>query len=322
MTKSLISIVVPVYNEEENIASFYAALGAVLESLSHRYVFEIVFTDNHSTDATVRELELLVHADSRVRFIRFSRNFGYQRSIYTGYLNAKGEAAIQLDVDLQDPPDLIPVFLEHWEKGYEVVYGVRATRKESWGINFTRKCFYRFIDFLSDDKLPYDAGDFRLVGRRVLNELAEIDDSQPYLRGTIAALGFEQIGVPYHRHERIRGQSKFSMAALVGLAFDGILNHSIVPLRISTFVGLTISVLTFLGMCGYLLGRLVFGQSWPAGFATLTILILFSVSLNAVFLGIIGEYLGRIYQQVKKRKMTVIEREVSASVISPRARCD
>ena len=179
-------------------------------------------------------------------------------------------------------------------------------------MNSTRQLFYRIIDSLSEDDLPLDAGDFRLVDRCVLNELRKFEDYQPYLRGTIAALGFEQIGIPYERAERDRGQSKFSVKQLIGLALDGIFNHSVVPLRIATYLGLAISCATLLAIVGYLVGRLFLGKNWPPGFATIIALILGSLSLNALFLGIIGEYLGRIYRQVKRRPLTMVEREVNA----------
>ncbi|MGA9567921.1 MAG: glycosyltransferase family 2 protein [Candidatus Korobacteraceae bacterium] len=310
--KPLISICVPVYNEERNVRLVYESLLSILAGVGDRYDFEFLFTDNHSTDRTFAALTELASLDPRVRAIRFSRNFGFQRSILTAYNNARGDAAVQIDCDLQDPPSLILEFLEKWESGYQVVYGVRTARKESWGMNTTRKIFYRLIDSLSDDPLPHDAGDFRLIDRRVLDQLLKFDDYQPYLRGAIASLGFEQIGIPYSRAERQHGESKFSFGELIGLALDGIFNHSVVPLRIATYLGLLISVVTFLGIVCYGIGRLVFGANWPPGFASVIVLILGSLSLNALFLGIIGEYLGRIYRQVKRRPLTIVEREVGA----------
>jgi dolichol-phosphate mannosyltransferase len=285
-----------------------------LAEVNEQYEFEFLFTDNHSSDRTFEVLAELASVDPRVRAIRFSRNFGFQRSILTAYNNARGDAAVQIDCDLQDPPSLIIEFLRKWQSGYQVVYGVRTTRKESWGMSTTRKIFYRLIDSLSDDPLPHDAGDFRLIDRRVLDQLLKFDDYQPYLRGAIAALGFEQIGIPYSRAERHYGESKFSFGELIGLALDGILNHSVVPLRIATYLGLLISLLTFLGIVGYGIGRVVFGANWPPGFATVIMLILGSLSLNALFLGIIGEYIGRIYRQVKNRPLTIIERELGCDV--------
>jgi glycosyltransferase involved in cell wall biosynthesis len=310
--RKLISIVIPVFNEEANIEPLYAALNPVLDQLKAQYDFELLFTDNHSTDGTFDILRRLSLKDMRLRVLRFSRNFGFQRSIYTGYIHAQGDAAVQIDCDLQDPPEMILEFVKKWEEGYQVVYGERSKRQESWTMNVIRKIFYRLIDLLSEDELPYDAGDFRLVDRRVLDVLKQIDDYQPYLRGTIATLGFNQIGIPYNRNERKLGVSKFSMAQLLGLALDGILNHSVVPLRLATAIGFIVSVTTFMGTAVYLLGKIVLGKPWPPGFTTLVVLILGSLSLNALFLGIIGEYLGRIYRQVKKRPLTIIECEINS----------
>ena len=309
--KRLISICVPVFNEEGNIEPLYRELLPVMGRLSAKYDFELLFTDNHSTDRTFEILESLARQDHRIRAIRFSRNFGFQRSIFTAYMNCRGEAAIQIDCDLQDPPSLIADFIEKWEQGYHVVYGVRTSRKESRWMNTTRRIFYRLIDALSEDPLPHDAGDFRLVDRRILNELRAFEDYQPYLRGTIAAIGFQQIGLSYDRAERLTGESKFSFGELFGLALDGILNHSVVPLRIATLLGSVVLVTTLLGIVGYMIGRLFLGRNWPPGFATIIILILGSLSLNALFLGIIGEYLGRIYRQVKRRPLTITERELN-----------
>lgn len=305
--RRLISIVVPVYNEETNILPFYEALSRVIAPLDSRYRFEFVFTDNHSEDATFPLLQDLTRRDVRVRAYRFSRNFGFQRSIMTGYTKAKGDAAVQMDVDLQDPPELLPRFLEEWESGAEVVYGVRVKRQEAWITNVQRSLFYRLIDKLSEDKIPVDAGDFRLISRRVIDLLKSFDDAKPYLRGTIASLGFKQVGIPYNRGVRTSGESKFPFSKLVSLAVDGILNHSVVPLRISTYIGVTISVITFLAIVGYTIGKLLLGSDWPPGFATLAALILLGISVNAMLLGIIGEYLGRMYQQMRNQPLSIVE---------------
>src|SRR5207302_7797428 len=184
-------------NEEANVERLYATVTSVMASLAERYDYELLFTDNHSTDATFPLLKRLAMRDQRVRVLRFSRNFGFQKSILTGYAHAAGDAAIQLDCDLQDPPDLIPQFVRKWEEGYKVVYGVRAGRKESLWLTGLRRIFYRLIDWFSEDPLPHDAGDFRMVDRHVLDALREYEDYQPYLRGAIAAMGFDQLGIPY-----------------------------------------------------------------------------------------------------------------------------
>lgn len=305
--KPLISLVVPVYNEESNIRMFHDAVTQVLARLDEKYTFEFVFTDNHSEDNTFAELTALVQRDSRVRVFRFSRNFGYQRSIMTGYSKAKGDAAIQMDVDLQDPPELIEQFLEEWQGGAEVVYGVRVKRQEAWITNVQRRLFYRLIDKLSEDKIPVDAGDFRLISRRVIELLKSFDDARPYLRGTIASLGFKQVGIPYNRGMRTSGESKFPFSKLASLAVDGILNHSVVPLRISTYIGVVISVITFVGIVGYILAKVLLGSNWPPGFTTLAALVLLGISVNAMLLGIIGEYLGRMYQQMRNQPLSIVE---------------
>ncbi len=308
--RRLISVVVPVLNERENIVPLYERLLRVFDGLSDRYEFEIVFTDNHSDDGTFDEITRLATTDSRIRAFRFSRNFGFQRSILEGYRRSRGDAAIQLDADLQDPPELLPEFLERWEAGNEVVYGVRRSRPESWVMNVGRKAFYRLIDYLSEDPLPWDAGDFRLIDRRVLDVLARLDDAQPYLRGTIAALGFNQVGIEYDRDARTHGTSKFSFKQMLALSLDGILNHSTVPLRIATYTGLLVSVTIVIGLAVFIVSRLVYGAEWPPGFATTTTLLLASIALNALFLGVIGEYLGRIYKQVKRGPNTIVEHMV------------
>jgi dolichol-phosphate mannosyltransferase len=305
--RPLVSIVVPVFNEELNVDPFYKAVTETIQPLENRFAFEFVFTDNHSTDSTFHLLKALAARDSRVTAVRFSRNFGYQRSIMTGYAHTRGDVAIQLDVDLQDPPELMARFLQEWQDGADVVFGVRVQRQEPWFINIQRAIFYRLVDFLSEDKLPVDAGDFRLISRRVIELLKTYEDAQPYLRGTIATLGFKQVGIPYSRNARVLGESKFNFSKLVSLALDGILNHSTVPLRLSTYFGLTVSILTLVAIIGYTAAKILTGADWPAGFATLAALILASLSINAMLLGIIGEYMGRMYRQVRKQPLTIIE---------------
>lgn len=311
-TQQLISIVVPVLNEEDNLDPLLVRVREVFAAIPD-YDFEIVFTDNHSSDATFERIVELAASEPRIRAYRFSRNFGYQRSILEGYRRARGAAAIQLDCDLQDPPELIPEFIELWKQGNRVVYGVRAKRAESALVSGLRKTFYRLVNALAEDDLPLDAGDFRLIDASVIEVLRELEDAQPYLRGTIAAMGFRQAAVPYVRSARTIGESKFSWRQMFALSLDGILNHSILPLRLATYAGLTVTVLILSSLVVFVVSRLTLGTQWPAGFATTTVLILLGIALNALFLGIIGEYLGRIYKQVKRGPNTIIERTVDGS---------
>jgi dolichol-phosphate mannosyltransferase len=309
-SRRLVSIVVPVLNEAGNVVPLHEAVTATFEPVKDRYDLEFVFTDNRSTDGTWDELVALALRDPRVRAFRFSRNFGFQRSIHTGFSLARGDAAIQIDCDLQDPPGLMLEFLREWEAGHKVVYGVRRARKEGYAITLARRVFYRLIDWLSEDELPHDAGDFRLVDRAVLEQVRLVQDVKPYLRGTLAAIGFAQKGIPYDRASRTRGESKFRLRDLFALALDGILSHSTVPLRVATYTGLVVSVVTFAGIFFYGVRRIFVGATWPPGFATTTLLLLLSLSLNALFIGIIGEYVGRIFHQVRRLPLTIIDARV------------
>jgi dolichol-phosphate mannosyltransferase len=308
--RPLITLVIPVLNEEQNIERLHATVLATMAPVADRYDLEFLFTDNHSTDRSFDILEQLAARDARIRVLRFSRNFGYQRSILTGYLNASGDAVIQLDCDLQDPPAMILEFRRRWEEGYHVVYGVRSRRAEGWGITVLRKVFYRAINWLSEHPLPVDAGDFRLVDRRIVEELRRHDDANPYLRGIIATMGFRQLGVQYSRDARQFGESKFRFRQLMQLALDGIAGHSLVPLRIATYLSQAIFVVACLVIGVFAVARLTPGNEWPAGFATLAVLVLISTSINALLLGIQGEYIGRILRQVQHHPLTIVEKQI------------
>ena len=301
--KKIISIVIPVYNEEKNILIAYNEIKSVLIECKN-YDHEIIFTDNCSQDKTYSLLEQISAGDKCVKVIRFSKNIGYQKSILHGTINTSGDAVIHIDGDIQDPPILIKDFISHWEKGYQVVYGVRITRKENFFMNSLRSLFYKFINLISDEPIPIDAGDFRLLDKSIVNYLRKIDNNNPYLRGIIAHAGFKQIGLEYNREKRLFGKSKFNLTHLISLALDGILSHSILPLRIASIFGILMSCFTAIGSIGYIFFKIFFYPDWPRGFATTTILILFSLSMNALFLGIIGEYVGRIYRENLKRPVS------------------
>ena len=307
-----ISIIVPVFNEEDNIKRAYDAISAELNSRED-IAYEIIFTDNHSTDSTFSQLEQLALKDSRVKVLRFARNFGFNRSILTGYRYAEGDAAIQIDCDLEDPPALFHAFIEQWQQGHDVVVGIRAVRQENWLMVVARKTFYRLLDNISDTPHQIDAGDFRLVDRSILDQLKEIDDAQPYIRGLISELAFNQGKIFYKRHRREFGESKFGLWQLIKLALDGVCAHSTLPLHIATYFGIAVALATALASSVLFFGRLIWGDHWPPGFATTTLLILFGISLNGLFLGVIGEYLARIYQQVRRRPTVVVEKSLNIS---------
>jgi glycosyltransferase involved in cell wall biosynthesis len=310
--KRLISLVMPVYNEDANVERAYAALTSIFKTLP-RYDLEFVFTDNHSEDATFDRLAALAKADGRVKVIRFNRNYGFQRSLLVGYRHASGDAAIQIDCDLQDPPDLIPKFLELWERGHDVVVGLRRRRQEHLLLTLGRRVFYALLSRISDDHITRDAGDFRLVDRSVIDRLKSLNDFNPFVRGVVSSFAVREVGIPYDRVQRSYGKSKFPVRRLIRFALDGILGHSILPLRLASYSGLAISFITFVVSLFYIVGAFFFGRSWPSGFATVVVVILFGISLNAIFLGIIGEYVSRIYQQVRYRPLVIVERTINVA---------
>ena len=307
-TRKLISIIVPVFNEQGNIFPLYTAVSDIFETIKDKYEVEFIFTDNHSDDKKNDELLLLAERHSNVKAYKFSRNFGFQNSILTGFRKAKGDAIVQIDCDLQDPPELILDFIRLWETGYKVVYGVRDQRQESIFLKMSRKAFYKLISKLSTHDLPEGAGDFRLVDAEIAGIVRGYTDAKPYLRGFIASLGFLQIGIVYDRTVRTVGKSKFNLSHLFGLAFDGIIGYSETPLRLaSVFAGISFLLFFFaIGMYAFL--RIFYGPTiWPPGVASLIILVLFSMACNALFFGLLGEYISRIFLQVRDRPQVIIE---------------
>lgn len=308
-----VSILVPVYNEEMNVERAYRSIVAVFAELPG-YDYEIIFTDNHSSDRTFELLAAIARRDPRARVIRFSSNIGYDRSLLVAYKAATGDCSVQIDCDLQDPPELIPQMLELWGQGHHVVYGIRRSLAEGPVLRGSRHFFYIVLNRLSGNVLPVNAGEFRLVDRRILDELRKVEDVSPYVRGLISSMGFSQVGFEYDRRARMAGESKFPLRKMIALALDGILNHSLLPLRIASMTGLVVGSITFLLIFAYLIGRLFFAQSWPAGFATTTLLLLMSITLNGLFLGVIGEYVGRIFMQSKRRPLPIVETALNAKM--------
>lgn len=305
MAKPLISIIIPVFNEEDNVDKTYAELKRTVAALGD-YRFELLFTDNHSTDQTFAKLSQIALHDPSVRVVRFSRNFGFQKSVLTGYRLARGAAAIQIDADLQDPPSMFGPFLKKWQEGYDVVVGVRRNRKEGLFLRRCRRAYYRLMRRLDGPHLILDAGDFRLIDRSVIERLRPIHEPHMYLRGLISSLARRQVGISFDRSERLYNESKFRFSGLLQLAMDGILAHSSLPLRISFYVGLAIALASVLLASFYLVLRLFSTEAIPQGFTTTQILVLFGIGLNSVFLGVLGIYVGRIYDQVRMRPPTII----------------
>ena len=307
--RPLISICVPVYNEEKSIDRLLNRLSEFAESES-KYKFEFLFTDNASTDKTFELLAEWSRRDDRIRVLRFSRNFGFQKSILVNYLNARGVAAAQIDADLQDPPELISKFLRAWENGFMVAYGVRKRLPEFFLKRWARRLYYRLVSSLSESNLPLDAGDFRLIDRTIIEELRHVKEQSPYLRGAIAAMGYAQTGIPYDREPRAAGVSKFNLQELLSLGIDGITSQSTIPLRLVTMFGVVTMFLCFFAALFYLIIYLPQRNELPSGFTTLALIGLSSLGLNAFLIGLLGEYIGRIFNNTRGLPHAIIAERI------------
>lgn len=299
-----ISIVVPVYNEQDNVAVLYGRLLSVLENLADDV--EIIFVDDGSKDDSLPLISSLAQADPRVRFISFSRNFGHEAASTAGLRCASGEVTVLIDADLQDPPELIPELLAQWRQGFDVVYAVRKHREnESWVKRSTSLIFYRIINSLSNPRLPVDTGDFRLIDRKALDALKQCREISRFVRGLSTWVGFRQVGVPYDRESRHGGKTKYNYIKLTLLAMDAISSFSLAPLRLSLIVGMLGFLVGAILSIRLLLIKLIWDVPIP-GYTFQTLSILFFGSLNFVLLGIVAVYLGKVFVEVQGRPLYII----------------
>jgi polyisoprenyl-phosphate glycosyltransferase len=299
-----LSVVVPCFNEEAVVEATHARLSAVLDALGLPH--EIIYVDDGSKDATIDKLRAIAAASHHTRVIKLSRNFGHQIAVTAGLEYADGDAVVLIDADLQDPPEKIPDMVAKWREGFEVVYGVRSSRDgESAFKLWTARIFYRLINKLSEAPLPLDAGDFRLIDRKVVLALRRMRERYRLLRAMTSWVGFRQVALPYERQKRFAGASKYPLRKMIALALDGIMSFSVVPLRIITALGLIMSAFSAIGIIYALIGR-IFGDDWVRGWTMLYITMLFFGGIQFIFLGIIGEYVGRIYGEVKQRPLFLV----------------
>lgn len=307
MTKKMISIVTPCFNEEANIQELYRRIGLVLDSLS-QYDFEIIFIDNSSTDKTVDLLKSIAKCDLRVKIIVNTRNFGQICSPYWGLLQTSGEASILMVSDLQEPPELIPKFLEEWEKGWCVVMAVKPVSKTNLVMHLIRKIYYRMLDKISDVKLVSDTTGFGLYDQRVVSHLRKISDPYPYLRGLVCELGYPIKTLPYNQPRRLHGISKNNFYSLFDYAMLGIISHSIVPMRLATIMGFFIAGFSGMIAIFYSVMKLLYWDTFPIGMAPLIIGFFLLTGFLFIFIGLLGEYIGSIQTYVKNRPI-VVEKE-------------
>ncbi|TAM82459.1 MAG: glycosyltransferase [Acidobacteria bacterium] len=333
---TLLSVVVPCKNEEEGLQETHRRLAATLESIVGRdsppsdirpgpfsepkslvrvraISFEIIYVDDGSTDGTALILRELQATNSYVRVVRLSRNFGHQVAITAGLEHASGDAVVIIDADLQDPPEVIGEFLARWREGYDVVYGVRTDRPGETAFKlWTAKAFYRFINRLSETRIPLDTGDFRLMDRAAVDALLSMPERDRFVRGMVSWLGFSQVAVPYTRSVRYAGTTKYPLFRMLRLATDGVLSFSITPLRLATWVGFAASALAIMGIFYALYARF-FATHLVRGWTSSLIAVLFIGGVQLICLGIIGEYVGRIYGESKRRPLYFVRERLGFS---------
>lgn len=300
-----VSLAIPVYNEEAVVPELLRRTTAVLDSLPGG-PHEIVLANDGSSDRTLELLEKAAEKDGRLVVVDLSRNFGHQIALTAALDHTSGDVAVLMDGDLQDPPEAVPTLLEAYQQGYDVVYVRRVNRKESWYLRACYYLFYRLLAVLSSTQLPLDSGDFGLMSRRVIEEIRRMPEHQRYLRGLRTWVGFRQIGIPVERSARHAGKAKYSPVKLLMLAFDGIFAFSTVPLRAAAILGMVA-----IGLSGLFALYSVYVKLWlhsPQGFTATILVITFLSGMNLFFLGVIGEYIGRIYEETKARPHYIVGR--------------
>jgi polyisoprenyl-phosphate glycosyltransferase len=298
------SVVAPVFNEQELLPEFYRRVTAAMETLGEP--FELILVNDGCRDKSPQIMRELHGLDPRVKVVNFSRNFGHQMAITAGTDYARGKAVAVIDSDLQDPPEVIPELIQRWREGYHVVYAVRSERAgETWFKKVTASMFYRMIARITSINIPVDTGDFRLMDRKVVDTMKRLREQHRFMRGLSVWVGFKQIGVPYKRDARKAGETKYPLRKMLRFAFDGITSFSYLPLQFATYLGFTIAGLSVLFIILAMILRLS-GMEALKGQATTLISVLFMGGVQLIFLGIIGEYLGRIYNEVKQRPLYIV----------------
>jgi polyisoprenyl-phosphate glycosyltransferase len=306
MIAPLISIVVPVKNEEQAIVAFVERVSAILDGISGEQGWEILFVDDGSTDGTLAAIYAANMRDPRVRALSLSRNFGKEAALSAGLDHAGGQAVIPMDVDMQDPPEVLPEMVAKWRDGYEMVFGVRRCRaSDGWAKRVTAGLYYRAHNMVSQDKIPENAGDFRLLDRKVVEVIRKLPERNRFMKGLFAWAGFKQAAVEYDRVEREVGTTKFNYWKLWTLALDGITSASTVPLRIWSYVGALVALFA-LGYAGFITARtMIFGNAVP-GYASIMVSVLFLGGVQLISLGVLGEYVCRILTETKQRPLYVV----------------
>jgi len=304
MTHPTFTVIAPIYNELENIPELYPRLREVMDRTGEPW--ELILVDDGSSDGSTEVIRKLAETDPRVRPVIFARNFGHQIAVTAGVDYSRGDAVIIIDADLQDPPEVILKLIDKWREGYEVVYAVREERQgESWFKRVTASLFYRIIFRITDVDMPLDAGDFRLMDKKVITVLQQMREKHRFLRGMSAWVGFKQVGVSYKRQARHAGETKYPFSKMVKLALNAVTSFSYFPLQLATYIGFISAGISVLAIPVVVLARLITGSAL-VGQATTLIIVLFFGGVQLISLGIIGEYIGRIYDETKNRPLYIV----------------
>jgi len=312
----LLSIIIPCYNEEEVIAETVKRLKELADGLSGWKV-EYIFVDDGSRDCTRELLENFATTDTRIKIIGLARNFGHQIAITAGMDATTGDAVVLIDADLQDPPEVISQMIAKWSEGYDVVYGTRIERSGESSFKLTTaKAFYYLLNYLSDIPVPLDTGDFRLMSRRVVEALRSMPERARFVRGMVSWVGFKQIALPYRRSERFAGKSKYPLRKMLRFATDGIISFSTKPLQMSIGLGVLAASMALAGIFYSFCVR-IFTHNWVEGWTTLMIAILFLGGVQLICMGILGEYIGRIYRETQKRPLYIIQEYIGFASKEP-----
>ncbi|MGN5653215.1 glycosyltransferase family 2 protein [Bacillus sp. Brlt_9] len=307
--QKLISVVVPMYFEEEVAQECYNRLKSVM--LQNNINYEFVFVNDGSTDRTMEILSEIAANDYRTKIVNFARNFGHQIAVTAGIAAAKGDAIVIIDADLQDPPEVIPELIAKWEEGYEVVYAKRKQRKgETWFKLLTAKYFYKFLNYMSDIDIPKDTGDFRIIDRKVADVFNQMTERNRFIRGMMSWVGYRQTYVEYERDERFAGETKYPLKKMIKFASDGIIAFSTKPLRIVMTLGL-LSVLISIIVLLYTITVKIIGTSTQTGWASIMVAITFFSGIQLLGLGIVGQYIARIYDESKNRPIYIVKETIN-----------
>ncbi len=311
LKKKKISIVTGVFNEEIIVKDVYEEIKKTLSPYKSKYNYEHIFMDNCSTDGTLTILKAIAKKDKNIKVLSYSKNFGPEKSGFMGLKYATGDALIPYEGSMKDPASMIPKFINYWENGYDLVYGIRKATADNILMRYMRRLFYRLVNFLSAEDIPENVGSYSLMDKKIVDIVKSVDDYKPYIRGIVLSLGFKQKGIVYTRGQRKKGKSKSSIGYLIDFTINAIISNSISPIRFCTYIGISLSVISITIAVVYMLLHIFFWKAVIPGVAVGIFLILIFSGIQLFFLGVIGEYIGAIHSQVRRKPFVVIKEKIN-----------